>query len=317
MTEYTATCNSRPSDSVTARADGRSVELEMRVSGDYRGEAYLTPDKARTFARGILALADEIDGGETEVPILTLPAIGTRFQVTEDGLNSADVKRGAVVTVSGHHNDYFGTTAENGVRWYFSPKHIGDGLEPVSDEPSDLLDETGLAGWERDLIGGAKTSAPTKVGDRVEIVRAEWCDRDTEGRTGVVDEVDADDEHLSFRIVDEAGDFIAWAAEVRKVDAPADGVVKVGDYVEITRYRSYSIEFEGLHGYVTQVDDDSMPYLVATTDEGEVWAEGVRRIGASAPDSTRSDLVKRAQTALAGTNPTAADIIRLAEFLAG
>ncbi|MEU3729950.1 hypothetical protein AB0E81_11155 [Streptomyces sp. NPDC033538] len=219
MTEYTAQCRISSYDRIRARRDEGSVEL-AGYFGDYAGEAFILPDAARTFARGILALADEIDGGEaepadtrpkvgdrlrvtkvradatlvrvgqiitvhatdydnedgadyiraflgdkddyayfisldhvepvTEEPVPSLPAIGARFRVTKDGLNNASVKRGDRLTVSSLHADYFGTTAEDGFTWYFTPKHIGDGLEPFFGTPEFLAD------WERDLLGNAE-----------------------------------------------------------------------------------------------------------------------------------------------------------------
>lgn len=137
MAEYIARCEINDFDRITARVDGERVELMAESSGEYAMEVYLDPAKARTFARGILALADEIDGGEAkeEAPVDTRP----------------------------------------------------------------------------------------KVGDRVQIVRAEACSSHEAGRTGVVGEVDCDDPHLPYRIVDEYGHFIAWAREVSKVDEPSAG----------------------------------------------------------------------------------------------
>jgi hypothetical protein len=89
--------------------------------------------------------------------------------------------------------------------------------------------------------------------------------------------------------------------------------IKIGDRVEITRYRSYDDEFVGKSGIVTQIDSDSTPYLVLTADEGEIWAEDVRQV----VGTDRDALVARAKEHLAGTPHTADDIIRLAEFLAG
>ncbi|MGV9546803.1 hypothetical protein [Streptomyces ardesiacus] len=273
MTEYTATCNASSRDTITARvADGMSVELEARFSGEYKGEAYLTPTKARTFARGILALADEIDGGEAEEapalrripkvgdrvrvvrsapgdrgrhegdvgtldivdandpeltyrvrltdrttwwcaevepvgdePADTRPKVGDRFRVTRDFLECADVKVGDIVAVGElTDNASFRTaTCADGRRWHFGFSSIGDGLEPLAD-------------WERDLIESAEASAPVKVGDRVEIVRG--LTAPTDGRAGVVGYIDESDPNWPYRVDDEAGDFIAWAGAVRKVE---------------------------------------------------------------------------------------------------
>ncbi|MFB7479513.1 hypothetical protein ACFUEM_08815 [Streptomyces anulatus] len=64
MTEYTAQCRAGRHDKITARIDGDSVELAATSHGAHKMETYLHTDDARTFARGILALADEADGGK-------------------------------------------------------------------------------------------------------------------------------------------------------------------------------------------------------------------------------------------------------------
>lgn len=64
---------------------------------------------------------------------------------------------------------------------------------------------------------------------------------------------------------------------------------------------------------------DPYPYHVQFDDADGVaddWVARVEKLG-TVTTPTRVDLVERARAALAGTNPTAADIIRLAEFLAG
>ncbi|WP_405620327.1 hypothetical protein [Streptomyces sp. NBC_00076] len=179
MTEYTLKCESATFDGVddiTASRDGSSVGFVARKRSEFAMDAYVSPNAARAFARGILALADEIDGGEVEAEETT-------------------------------------------------------------------------------------KSAPIKVGDKVQIVRAEACSSHMAGRTGTVGVVDSDDPHLPYRVVDERGDYIAWAREVRKVDEPAT-----------------------LPGRVPVV-------------------------------SMRGDIVTQAKALLEGMEHTAADIIRLAEFL--
>lgn len=107
---------------------------------------------------------------------------------------------------------------------------------------------------------------------------------------------------------------LADAGERLDVDG---GPIRVGDYVEITTYRSYDHRYDGYKGKVTELDiGDGIPYLVNTDTDGEVWAVDVRKVDEPSTNGTRSRCVDQARTALAGTNPTAADIIRLAEFLA-
>jgi hypothetical protein len=93
-----------------------------------------------------------------------------------------------------------------------------------------------------------------------------------------------------------------------------DDSVTVGDYVEITVYRSYDRSHVGKRGTVTQIDSDGIPYLVDTDTDGEMWAVAVRKT--SRAGGTRASYVGEAKRILAGSDPTAADIVRLAEFLA-
>ncbi|MET9126953.1 hypothetical protein [Streptomyces sp. NPDC004528] len=159
MAEYTATCRLSSYDTMKANIDGGDVEIEALRSGANVMEVFLRPAEARTFARGILALADELDGGEaeTKAPTPELPQIGSRFRVTTGGLNSASVSPGDVVTVNVHHTDFFGAMTSGGTTWFFNPANIGKGLEPLVDESS--VPATVTAKW------GA-----IKPGDKVRIL---------------------------------------------------------------------------------------------------------------------------------------------------
>jgi hypothetical protein len=124
--------------------------------------------------------------------------------------------------------------------------------------------------------------------------------------------------HTSAHLYARPEDFAAFARKVltgtgESVD---DSPVKVGDYVEITSTRAYSREFDGLKGRLTQIDDDGVPYLVETEEEGEIWATEVRKVHIPDAGSSRLTYVEQARKALDGTYPTAADIVRLAELLA-
>ncbi|WP_435613258.1 hypothetical protein [Streptomyces sp. bgisy159] len=125
---------------------------------------------------------------------------------------------------------------------------------------------------------------------------------------------------ISNHIYVRPDDFAEFARNLL-ADAGADaesGLVKVGDLVEIVKYRSYSSEYEGLTGRVTAIDEDDLPYLVDTNDAGEVWAVEVRKVSEPAPACPgREALVSKAKSLLADTPHTAADLLRLAEFLAG
>lgn len=92
--------------------------------------------------------------------------------------------------------------------------------------------------------------------------------------------------------------------------------IEIGDRVEITKYRDYDDDCNGWTGIVVQLDTDSIPYLVRTVEDGDVWAQEVRKLGVPAATS-REALVTRAKELLAGTPHTVADIIAMANFLAG
>jgi hypothetical protein len=99
--------------------------------------------------------------------------------------------------------------------------------------------------------------------------------------------------------------------------------IKIGDRVRVVRVYPYACDsvYRGYEGIVKGVDprDTDYPYDV-TLDDGDfsIWVHEVESL---APDpvhpSDRDALVARAKEHLAGTEHTADDIIRLAEFLAG
>ncbi|WP_326812141.1 hypothetical protein [Streptomyces scopuliridis] len=101
--------------------------------------------------------------------------------------------------------------------------------------------------------------------------------------------------------------------------------VRVGDRVEITKYREWGAStFEGRTGRLLEIDSDSIPYRVQfdDSDDGE-WATEVRRIPdvtATSPDSAgskRESFVTHAKRLLDGTTHDGADVVRMAAFLAG
>lgn len=160
MTVYTATCRHNERDKVVARIDGPSVELEMHVGDNYQGEAYLSPFAARLFARGILALADEIDGGEVkaEAPAATRPKVGDRLRVTRSDVWCSSAKRGDIVRVLSteydlpQQDDHIRGEVEGGRGWWLPLT----ALEPVNEPTSEPL-----ADWERELIEATPKPAPT------------------------------------------------------------------------------------------------------------------------------------------------------------
>jgi hypothetical protein len=152
MTEYTAQCRASRYDRITAQVYGDAVELAAHFSDEYAGETWLNPDAARTFARGILALADEIDGGEGDTPTLK---IGDKVEVVADNFASLIGKRGTLVDIVSRDTMYpYRFRAEgrsSGDVWVQEVRKV--------DEPAGLLDEAGLADGERDLNESAAAAA--------------------------------------------------------------------------------------------------------------------------------------------------------------
>lgn len=147
-----------------------------------------------------------------------------------------------------------------------------------------------------------------KIGDTVRVTRDVISEH--VGKAGKVVELDSLESMYPYLVEFGPGDS-DWVQGVTKlVDAEA---LKVGDSVEIVSYRTYDNSYEGLRGRLLQIDDDDRPYLVDTETEGTVWAAEVRKVDA---DAGRVALVEKAKTLLSDSNPTAADIVRLAEFLA-
>lgn len=81
MAEYTAQCRYDGSERIVARKTSASVAFDGYISGGLEMNPYLSAADARTFARGILALADELDGGEAGVKPDTRLRIGDCVRV--------------------------------------------------------------------------------------------------------------------------------------------------------------------------------------------------------------------------------------------
>ncbi|MFD7776616.1 hypothetical protein [Streptomyces sp. NPDC059753] len=256
MAEYVAKCRIISTDAVTAAAEDGEIILTGTKAGKFVMDACVRPDDARTFARGLLALADEVDGGEAPEP------------------------------------------------------------------------------------------APVKVGDRVEILPSVH-NPSSAGRVGIVKKIDAlDDDDVPYLIGEEGtGRFIAWAALVRRVDAPADTRPKVGDRLRVTENypwaapaktndvitvveTAYDREDGSEDGVRFRQDGDSFPWHVPLSAvEGPLAEWEVDLLTASEPEPApvpcvpvvpmRGAFVEHAKRLLADDEHTAVDIIRLAEFLAG
>jgi hypothetical protein len=150
MTEYIAECRHNENDRILARVDGSSVELVMRPGDEYAGESYLSASDARTFARGILALADVVDGGEAATtPTGARPVqVGDTVRVLR--ATYGELTHGRVGTV---------TSTSGGFRAWEGDPHpydveFADG-DCVHAAEVELVEAAPLADWERELLEDA------------------------------------------------------------------------------------------------------------------------------------------------------------------
>jgi hypothetical protein len=243
---FRAQCNSASGDYVTAEISGDKVELVGHSGDDNVMNAFVTALNARTFARGILALADEIDGGDGK----------------------------------------------------------------------------------------------PKIGDRVRVLKT-YGAPEFEGATGILNEIDADDPRLPYRVVDAGtGRFIAWANSVVKVDEPEPASVpplKVGDKLRVTEDEVNDATVRV--GDILTVNGVRADGKTFTTDDevnGGNWyfntehvGNGLERVDDSADveqpadaasiPSSRTALLEKAGELLGGPGfgSTADDLIKLADYLAG
>jgi hypothetical protein len=95
--------------------------------------------------------------------------------------------------------------------------------------------------------------------------------------------------------------------------APQPASVKVGDRVEITKYRDDDRTHVGKFGAVTDIDTDHIPYLVRVDGYGGVWAMEVRKV-TSAASPSRSAALDEARR-IAGPGASAADVLAYAKWL--
>lgn len=201
MTKYTAVCRENAADTITAEQHApHGVVLYAFHGDDFELSVHLRASDARTFARGILALADEVDGGEPETGAgksaddraqRTSVVAGDKLRVTRTDLNLADVHAGDVVTVEHVDDDGGFTTVGRG--WRFEAYHVGNGLELL---PAD---------------------EPLKVGDFVAVTKTSEHWSEYRGRVGRLTQIDA--VGIPYRVDFSDADY-AWAVEVARTEAP-------------------------------------------------------------------------------------------------
>ncbi len=98
-------------------------------------------------------------------------------------------------------------------------------------------------------------------------------------------------------------------------DEASDEPVKIGDRVEITKYRNHDSSDVGKRGVIKQIDSDDRPYFVELDEGGHSWAMEVRKIAPDSPASRAAQLEEARRVAGAGATP--ADVLSYAKYLAG
>ncbi|MGW1268151.1 hypothetical protein [Streptomyces sp. NPDC002491] len=209
MTEYTAECRISSFDTMRARIDdGEDVSIDAVKRGDVTMNVFLRPDDARTFARGIIALADEIDGGEAaEAEPTRAPQAGDRVRVVRNSPRSTDEHIGECGTLK-------------------RVDEFDDRLPYLVDLP------TNSYWWcaEVELVDEPETAPVIKVGDKVRVLKDDDLRAgEYVGKTGIVADV-YPGERLAYNVQfgDGSGrhgdrDNGYWnVAEVELVDEPAD-----------------------------------------------------------------------------------------------
>lgn len=214
MTEHKIACNSGVGDTLTVHGGGEEIGFVAATSDRFRNSVYVTASDARTFARGILALADEIDGGEAKEPTTdTRPKVGDRLRVTVDTPRCAPVKAGDVITVIDVDYDDPGAV-EDFVRF------LADG-----DGPGDYQWYVPLSATEPVTERSATT---VKVGDRVRVVKDDPHTRAGEfvGAVGRLQRLHGASSTLPYRVEfddDQGVPYSTWSvAEVEPAGAPGE-----------------------------------------------------------------------------------------------
>ncbi|GGX26633.1 hypothetical protein [Streptomyces chryseus] len=143
MTEHKLQCAVDPGDYLTAYADSGELGVGAYSKQRFAVTIYPAAEDARTFARALLTLADEIDGSEPTPAAATFPVkVGDKLRVTKAGLNWADVEVGEILNVLSLPADddpsdiEFTAEGRNGDHWAFLPSHVGNGLEKVDEMPA-------------------------------------------------------------------------------------------------------------------------------------------------------------------------------------
>lgn len=264
MTEYVAKCEIYSGDQIRATRERGTERTELGVwhDGEQSGDGiYLSALSTRTFARELLALADEIDGGEAEKKPDTRPKVGDRLRVLEDRPRSCPVMTGDIITVSAIDYDHGGVDCvrfrnrDDSYQWFIpltAVEAVGERTPEVGDTVRVLKDDsTNRTGQYVGKVGRLKSvSARSRVPFRVEFGDGSGRHGDRDNGTWHVAEVE--------RVAGDPAPLADWERDL--------------------------------------LDSASAPRVPVV--------------------SLRGDLVTQAKALLSGTPHTAADLLRLAEFLA-
>ncbi|MGW6638519.1 hypothetical protein [Streptomyces cyaneofuscatus] len=164
MTENMIECASGVGDTIDVQeSDSGGLRFVARRHGDFKSDLFASRADARTFARGILALADEVDGGDATVepaPAVKIgdpqmPTVGDRVRVLTDDANHAEVAMGDVFTVTSIGRSDFLTDAG----WYFRTEDVE--ILPAEPTTATVTRPTREAYLHRaaELLGATRTTA--------------------------------------------------------------------------------------------------------------------------------------------------------------
>jgi hypothetical protein len=213
MTEYKITCQDTPADSIQAVGGSPFTDGLVAFYTGGCDSVYATPDDARTFARDILALADEVDGGEVPEAAATVK-VGDVVRVVKDDLH---IRTGEFVGAVGTVHLIHGGGSTLPYRLAFDDDQdvpyptwnvaeVEPATEPTPDEP--------LADWERELLADKPTLVTVKVGDSVNILRPESVLPEYRGVVGVLTRIDDTECKYRVQVGTQEDDNIVWAYEV-------------------------------------------------------------------------------------------------------
>ncbi|MFJ4768508.1 hypothetical protein ACIP88_05225 [Streptomyces uncialis] len=159
MNEPTLVCIHRSSDCLKGWRVGGGVWLGVYESGTCRVAVMQSPSVVRAFARELIALADEVDGGEVPVESTLRPvATGDRVRVVHPERTLRGTYTGALGTVDEIDADddrlpYRVITDGGAAVWCYEVERVGDSPDPHPPTRADLV------GQAKALLSGVEHAA--------------------------------------------------------------------------------------------------------------------------------------------------------------